>query len=624
MKKYLMTGIAALALSAGFTSCSHDIEPMTQEEINQIETQKIVQTYNQAFLKYVGGGPIASNQTWGFGAANARTRSVEYLNTLAAGSNKNRNQWAAYDDVYSLVVPTPLSEGQKLRVKAYFQSHPFLTYEVPDMTNYFVQQVYTGHSSAGPLSDEEYTSGNNVTVVGSEHMDKLTINGQHVFDFNGANNVNTATDVLNNGEDKNSKNFHSDQITLMCGTKPTYVGYETSEASILKNDCCALVGAKAIDDWANDPANYVDGKAIGENVWYGKDEAGYDNSYWERSFVGLDYEQLKPDQCFTTKNNSEYVYRKDFMSKSMNWILYQGQMVAASTLSNDQLFFPNGEPVRWVIDNTNEFLGENLGTNQNTFNKQGTKEWFKNTFNVDITNGSEDYYDLDAVLACVNQGAYPKMNNMEFIKGLGGRDYVFTDWIVTLAPAKDYTRTDGGDDNPGGGTTSNADLRIMAEDLSASDDTDFDFNDIVFDVYYAKAGETTTKIVVQAAGGTLPLRIKTGEGTWQEVHALYNQGTGIMINTGAETKYPGKGKDNLGTKEVTLNYAVTSEEAAKGIIIEVEKNGQWIEMKAERGEPAAKFAVPATVDWCSERTSIKEKNEKFVDWATRNASIKWW
>jgi len=175
-----------------------------------------------------------------------------------------------------------------------------------------------------------------------------------------------------------------------------------------------------------------------------------------------------------------------------------------------------------------------------------------------------------------------------------------------------------------GDNTPTADLRIMAEDLSASDDTDFDFNDIVFDVYYAKAGETTTKIVVQAAGGTLPLRIKTGEGTWQEVHALYNQGTGIMINTGAETKYPGKGKDNLGTKEVTLNYAVTSEEAAKGIIIEVEKNGQWIEMKAERGEPAAKFAVPATVDWCSERTSIKEKNEKFVDWATRNASIKWW
>ena len=84
---------------------------------------------------------------------------------------------------------------------------------------------------------------------------------------------------------------------------------------------------------------------------------------------------------------------------------------------------------------------------------------------------------------------------------------------------------------------SNADLRIMAEDLSASDDTDFDFNDIVFDVYFANAGETTTKIVVQAAGGTLPLRIKTGEGTWQEVHALYNQGTGIMINTDAEAKY---------------------------------------------------------------------------------------
>jgi hypothetical protein len=40
MKKYLMTGIAALALCAGFTSCSHDIEQLSQEEINQLEAKK--------------------------------------------------------------------------------------------------------------------------------------------------------------------------------------------------------------------------------------------------------------------------------------------------------------------------------------------------------------------------------------------------------------------------------------------------------------------------------------------------------------------------------------------------------------------------------------------------------
>ena len=55
MKKYLMTGIAAIAMCAAFTSCSHDVEPVSQEDLNQLEAQKIVNKYNQAFLKYVGG-----------------------------------------------------------------------------------------------------------------------------------------------------------------------------------------------------------------------------------------------------------------------------------------------------------------------------------------------------------------------------------------------------------------------------------------------------------------------------------------------------------------------------------------------------------------------------------------
>ena len=74
MKKYLMTGIAALAMCFGFTSCSHDVEPVSQEDLNQLEAQKIVNNYNQAFLRYVGGN-IAANQTWGFGGYSTFTRS---------------------------------------------------------------------------------------------------------------------------------------------------------------------------------------------------------------------------------------------------------------------------------------------------------------------------------------------------------------------------------------------------------------------------------------------------------------------------------------------------------------------------------------------------------------------
>ena len=48
MKKYLMTGVAAIAFAATFTSCSNGIEQYTQEEI----TEKL----KQAHKKYPSHG----------------------------------------------------------------------------------------------------------------------------------------------------------------------------------------------------------------------------------------------------------------------------------------------------------------------------------------------------------------------------------------------------------------------------------------------------------------------------------------------------------------------------------------------------------------------------------------
>ena len=70
MKKYLMTGIAALAMCAGFTSCSHDLEAPSQEEINEVNAQKITNSYNQAFIATFGHP--AANQDWGFSSSSTR------------------------------------------------------------------------------------------------------------------------------------------------------------------------------------------------------------------------------------------------------------------------------------------------------------------------------------------------------------------------------------------------------------------------------------------------------------------------------------------------------------------------------------------------------------------------
>ena len=78
MKRKLMTGIATLGMCIGFTNCSHDLTPMSQEEINAAKANQIVDKYNNAFISKFG--QPATNQDWGFGNVNvtspALTRSV--------------------------------------------------------------------------------------------------------------------------------------------------------------------------------------------------------------------------------------------------------------------------------------------------------------------------------------------------------------------------------------------------------------------------------------------------------------------------------------------------------------------------------------------------------------------
>lgn len=84
MKKYLMGGIAAVAICAAFTSCSKSnelfdqnaAEQQKQEAINKnIETAKA--NYAAAFEKAFG--KVGSNVDWGFGSGKASTRASELL-----------------------------------------------------------------------------------------------------------------------------------------------------------------------------------------------------------------------------------------------------------------------------------------------------------------------------------------------------------------------------------------------------------------------------------------------------------------------------------------------------------------------------------------------------------------
>ena len=599
-----MTGMAALAICAAFTSCSKDTDVYNQNVVQNIEEQKkqdaleknmakVNEQYAAAFVNAFG--QVGSNVDWGFGS------SIK-ANTRAA--NTEHNQWAAVDNIYKLLVPPALTPGQIQRVKAYFQNNRYLTYEDPHMTDFFVQQVYEGSTDPGALSSEVYTAGNGARVVAGDHMDKLTVGvaETHVNDFNSADCGEST--VLNNGTKQNDYvpdgTTHQDKITLMLGESTEYVGFWCSEGSVQHNDCCALAGADVIDAWAASDEAKALGIDLGEAVVDG----------WDRSFVGLDYEQISPENLFREKyvwpdGNRSEVKVWDFCSDTNNThkVMLNGQLVDANTVPNDQLFFPNGEPVKWVDDNTNMYLGQNLGTNQNTFNKQ--------------ENGVK-YYDLDAVYACINQGAYPKVNNMEFIKGLGGRDYVFSDWIVTLTPAKHFEI----DDIP------TPTYRVIAEDLNAEEASDFDFNDVVFDVEPNEAG-TAAKIVVRAAGGIYKLTV-----AGHEVHAAFGEnvkddGLYPMINT--KPWDPEVKATLIESYSGDFSSDAAIRNTIKNIEIKVYKPGfeeNGIELYAQTGKPACKILVDQTFKVVTERTGIADENtnfHKYVQgtWDTQTNGF-WW
>lgn len=156
--------------------------------------------------------------------------------------------------------------------------------------------------------------------------------------------------------------------------------------------------------------------------------------------------------------------------------------------------------------------------------------------------------------------------------------------------------------------------RVIAEDLSASDAGDFDFNDVVFDVVKAENGQTTLKLI--CAGGTLPLKVMG-----IEVHGLFGEtdptnGKYQMYNTGAGP--------NVDPVEFSINGTFTTPEQIKNIKIEVFKEDQWMELKATTGEAACKILVDDTFKPVVERRNIADENKKFTNYVQGTFQDDFW
>lgn len=159
------------------------------------------------------------------------------------------------------------------------------------------------------------------------------------------------------------------------------------------------------------------------------------------------------------------------------------------------------------------------------------------------------------------------------------------------------------------------DIRIIAEDLSASEGSDFDFNDVIFDVKYEYPVWNKTTIILQAAGGKLPLCIGVLDDK-HEVHNLFGVSLNTMVNTEDWTAH----KDPV-TFTIDVQYGSGN---INNLPIWVQKGSDWVLLTAHKGKAASKIAVSTDYKWVKELKDISNAYKNFDTYVTSGTPAEWW
>lgn len=152
--------------------------------------------------------------------------------------------------------------------------------------------------------------------------------------------------------------------------------------------------------------------------------------------------------------------------------------------------------------------------------------------------------------------------------------------------------------------------RIMCEDLGSLQNSDLDFNDVIFDATLFNDG--SINIIVRAAGGTLPIFVAGQQVTLGE---MTNTGVGDpvapqIINISAE-----QNKVSDGWKWKTL----------LDIPVEViGKDGVRYELKGKKGDAPGKFCTYIGLPWADEFVQVDRAYPNFSTWVKNAKPDTWW
>ncbi len=636
MKKYLMSGVAAIAFLAAFTSCSKSTDlydqgavdernRQEQEKKDQQKVENIQETYEQAFE--AAFGKPAPNHTWGFGSAAAGTRSIEVNGDIYSKFNKPTDEELNAAFPGSLpggVIENPTYNDYTNTANKNFlftsgSVQPGYWNTNGDTKNYFIDGDVTINMDKTWDGNVIILSGN-VTFEGSgEFTGFISVASGATLTYKKnkvQSNSNSPIKVFNRG----TINFTTDVIDI--GNYAYFYNEGKVDAKAFSYSPAQSTASYFINmgDEAELTANSMTINSTGncfnsgKIIISGETKVTKDGCFW----INNGYYESNTF-VFSAKNEDFYNYCSLIVKGNIHFFdgefnMMDGSYVEAATADFDNFHINMGNNSGIYIKGDTEW-GAQADADQNkielmsgatnAYVKLGgvaTIQKHKNGMVIGsgITYAIQRYRILESGVEVTQQQLIDKSDGTV-------PNYVFNG---TEAPIDkltvSYTKYNCG----ATWEYSNYDGRVMAEDLNARQNSDFDFNDVVFDW---KIEGNKVKILIKAAGGIYPLYVGSES---HEVHAELGQ------SAGADGKYPmintGDGPTGTATPfyyEFTNKTSLTSEDVAT-IPVWVVIDGVRADLAFERGKAACKFNTSPSTRWLKEHKSITDGYPDFDDWVS--------
>lgn len=633
MKKYLMSGVAAIAFLAAFTSCTKSTDlydqgavdernRQEQEKKDQQKVENIQETYEQAFENAFGKPD--PNHTWGFGSGSASTRSIDVNGDIY--SNFNRPTDEELDAAFPGSAPKGVIENptyddytNTANKNFLFKSgsvEPNYWNTNGDTKNYFIDGDVT-------INMDKTWDGNIIILSGN-----VTFEGTNQFTgfisvASGATLTFKKKEIASNSPikvfNRGTINFTTDGIDI--GNNAYFYNEGKVEAKAFTYSPAQSTNSYFINmgDNAELTANSMTINSTGncfnsgKIIISGETKVTKDGCFWindgyyeSNTFVFSAHNEDFYNYCTLIVKGNIHFYDGEF--NMMN-----GSYVEAATADIDNFHIYMGNNSGIYIKGNTEW-GAQADSDQNKIELMAgaTKAYIKlggvatiqkhkngMVIGSGITYAIQRYRILENGVEVTQQQLIDKSDGTV-------PNYVFNG---TEAPidklSVSYTKYNCG----ATWEYSDYDGRVMAEDLNAQQASDFDFNDVVFDW---KIEGNKVKILIKAAGGIYPLYVGS------EAHEVHKE----LGQSAVDGKYPmintGDGPTGTATPfyyEFTGKESLTAEDIAT-IPVWVVIDGVPANLDYHKGKAACKFNTSPSTRWLKEYQNISKGYPDFDNWVS--------